>query len=126
MVFRISKILEKGKIVNKGLISILSDHEKRLEALEDGSSDDSDDESTGRTVKVTVVDSSENLVEMATVLITDAKTGEQKSGSTNKNGECTFSNIPDGEYDYYVGYKTGSFTGKVTVSKKNTNFTVTV
>lgn len=37
MVFKISKILEKGKFNWKGLKNILHDHEARLDALENGS-----------------------------------------------------------------------------------------
>lgn len=50
MVFRIGKLLERGRTNQKGLISILEDHEKRLDALEsanNASDTDSDSESIG-------------------------------------------------------------------------------
>ena len=86
MSFKIGKLLEKGKINIKGLVSILHSHEKRIDDLENGESGELIDISA---LKETVGDADGGLVKSVADLTT-AVGGKADSSHTH-----TISNISD-------------------------------
>ncbi len=131
MVFKIQKILEKGKFNWKGLNKILHEHEERLDALEGGESPSNStlgerisnlESYFTRDLTFTINDGSDPI-QGATVSIASLS----KTGTTGSSGGCTISGVMDGTYEVTVS-KTGYTTskGNKTVSSDSTSFTISL
>lgn len=126
MAYSIRKLMEKGKLNEKGLRAILKDHEERITALENGSETPTPTPTpTPETRNISFsVKSGDVGVENAVVTLDGDET---ITGTTGSAGGCTISNVEDGTHSVSVvatGYTT--YTGSITVSSSNTSFDISL